>query len=421
MKNGLVITVEGIGTGLVGAYGASGALTPAIDRLAGHGLVLDQCSTDSLDLTSQLQSLWQGRHAVQGPSQWSIWRLLSDQGLGDNARLVTDCHVAAELAESMGCQDVVLVDTDANSEPCDDATNCSLIALFAAAAQLLESQATGLVWVHSRGLRHCWDAPVALREKFVDPEDPSPPSEVELPCFSIDSGTDPDLVVGWGQVAAAQTSVVDQAVEWLISVIESRSDASSWSVTLATFGGVPLGEHSCVGWVKPQCYSEQIACVAIVQPSVFAPVGTRNSALCQLPDLTLTILDCLLPGDWSYEETVSDAGLWGRSALRLKETLRAEKGAQNSHTLALLKTRSEDDASTTWVRSPAWSALLHAEAPNELYLKPDDRWEVSDVASRRADILELLSDAAAEFQKAAAEGHREQLPELDEELIRLIR
>jgi hypothetical protein len=44
------------------------------------------------------------------------------------------------------------------------------------------------------------------------------------------------------------------------------------------------------------------------------------------------------------------------------------------------------------IRTPAWHLKLGKQA--ELYAKADDRWEANDVASRCADIVQLLSDLA---------------------------
>ncbi len=424
MRSGIVLVVEGVGTGLVGAYGSNTAATPAIDRLAAHGLVLDQCFVDSLDLRKQLHSLWTGRHAGQEPrSNWSMWHQLISSGY--EACLITDCAVTAEVAEQLGCPRVLLVEVYDATEPADDWTECGLMQVFVSAVEeLSETESNRVVWIHSRGLRLAWDAPIDLRERFIDPEDPEPPSAACVPDISITDETDPDEVIGWGQVAAAQVAVIDQGIDILMSTIESRDDASEWSCMVLSLGGVPLGEHGRVGWRQPALHGEEVSCLAIIQaadqddlgelenadrePNMRAP-GSRRAELCQLPDLLMTFLDSL-----QVNLSGTDSP-WGQSMLRLgpfSAPLGWPAHFQSAYIL---------DLAEKWVRTPAWSATFTEDKLPELFVKPDDRWEISDVSSRRLDVVERMREIANGFQECLTSGKRELLPKLEEELCNLLR
>ncbi|MCA9127475.1 MAG: sulfatase-like hydrolase/transferase [Planctomycetales bacterium] len=417
--NTLVITIEGLATGLIGAYGASQATTPTIDRIAAYGIVLDQCFVDSQEPMRQLESLWTGRHALQQRSAWSLWRFLKNQPASGQATLITDCPDVALLAEQLGCSNVTLVPVLINSAACGEPDECAVLGLFAAAADLMSQQLTGLVWVHSRGLRWPWDAPIEMRLRCIDPDDPEPPSSAELPAIKVDQDTDPDLIVGWGQVATAQAAVVDHALELLLAARSSSAEPEPWSTVLIGLGGVPLGEHGHVGWQEPQLYGEELACVAIVQPGYGLPVGYRLSELCQLPDLTPSILDCMLGAGWQAQKATADESMWGRSILQLQTTLQAT--IPNHHRLAVVKPPATQGMQR-WVRSPAWSILSDdRRSQTRLFVKPDDRWEVSDVASRRHDIVQLLEQVADGFECAIAANSRESIPPIDDELWQLIR
>lgn len=425
MRNGIVVVVEGVSTGLVGAYGSNTAVTPAIDRLAAHGLVLDQCFVDSMDLPKQLQSLWTGRHAGQMPSSdWSMWNHLIACGL--DACLITDCPRTAKIAEQLGCPSVTLVEAEESTEPAEEWTSCGLMRVFVAAVEeLSETHSNRIVWIHSRGLRLPWDAPIELREHFIDPEDPSPPSEACVPDFIITPETDPDEVIGWGQVAAAQVAVIDQAIDILMNAIELRDDADTWSWMVVSPGGVPLGEHGRVGWRKSDLHGvdlhgEEISCLAIVreaiegtaseieqEESVRAP-GSRRPELCQLPDLLTTFLDSL---------TLNSApvGCWGRSMLRLNSfSIPTEWPAHLQS--AYIELRGD-----RWIRTPAWSAVFPETNPPVLFVKPDDRWEISDVSTRRSDIVERLEEVAQTFRECLTSNKRDQLPQLEDDLCNLLR
>ncbi len=418
----ITLTIEGFATGLVGAYGANTAITSSIDSLAARGLVLDQCFLDSRDLESQLSSLATCCHALQPTSgQPNLWHRL--QVLDIPNVFVTDSTRAANWAEQAGCQQVLLIEPAHSSQPVRDPSESAALGLFTAAASVLEEQRDGLVWLHSLGFQLPWDAPLSLREQFIDPEDPQPPAEVGPPCLET-SGLDPDLVTGWGQVAAAQAAILDGGIGSLLALLEVGQSANDCAWLIVGLGGVPLGEHGHVGWNRPQLHAEELQCLVILRPSPPAAVGWRRAELCQLPDVGATLWDCLgcLP---------AAAGHWGKSMLPwcISDT---PARWSNAHKLAML--RSTDNR--VWIRSPAWSGVLPAEActpadsqssldptefPVQLFAKPDDRWEVSEVAARCPDVVQQLRTHAGQFLQAAAKHDRSALLPVDDGLCDLMR
>jgi len=422
MRNGIVVVVEGVSTGLVGAYGSNTAVTPALDRLASHGLVLDHCFVDSLDLPKQLQSLWTGRHAAQKPSsqepssQWSMWHQLISSGF--EACLITDCAVTAKVAEQLGCPRVTLIEVDESAEPAEDWTDCGLVRVFVSAVEeLSETESNRVVWIHSRGLRLAWDAPIDLRERFIDPEDPEPPNAACVPDIVITDETDPDEIIGWGQVAAAQVAVIDQAIDILMTTIESREDANDWSWMIVSPGGVPLGEHGRVGWGKADLHGEEMSCLAIVRAGVqpanhetgMPAPGSRRAELCQLPDLLMTFLDSLELNLFAADSS------WGQSMLRLG-SFSAPIGWPAHFQSVYVENLTEQ-----WIRTPAWSVTFRENELPELFVKPDDRWEISDVSSRRLDVVDRLREIVGRFHECLKSGKREHLPKLEDELCNLLR
>lgn len=441
MARALIITVEGVNTSLIGAYGSNTAVTPSLDRLASEGVLLDQCFADSLDPLRQLRSLWSGQHALQNreegpkadadcPAGGGIWA-----ALGVNKTpcvFLTDCSAAAKSAEEAGCAEVVLIEPPDSESAVEAIEDASIMALFVAASELLagelQRQSTEdtadepaqLYWVHSRGLRLPWDAPLSLRREFADEEDPDPPEEVGPPALQVSDDTDPDLVVGWGQVAAAQVSVLDEAVGTLLGVLEVLPDREGWATAWISLGGVPLGEHGTVGWREPQLFGEQLQVAAILQPTPRLEIGCRYTELTQLPDLGVTIADWLevnLLAGKRPPAASSEAGvkLWGNNVLQLS-SIAAPDGWPPEHQLACAF-----EGAGKWVRSPAWSCTITEAGDTALFVKPDDRWEINDVASLRADVVEQLLSEAEHFLQAARHGDRAMLHQLSEDLCNLIR
>jgi hypothetical protein len=50
--------------------------------------------------------------------------------------------------------------------------------------------------------------------------------------------------------------------------------------------------------------------------------------------------------------------------------------------------------------------------PSELFVKPDDRWDVNNVADRCPDIVAQMQEQLASFQQAAISGAEDQLAPL---------
>lgn len=402
----VVIVVEGVGAMMLGPYGSSTSTTPAFNRLAASGMLLDQCFLDSFELTSQVRSLWTGMHAnTYTPATWNVWRAWQEAGVP--AQLVTDSPEVAALAEKYDVPQVTLVSVSTAEEAAESAEECNLTQVFAAAMEILASPETvGMVWIHAQGLRHAWDAPLELREAMIDPEDPTPPAEVHLPDIELDEDSDPDVALGWSQVAAAQIAVLDEAIEALEQTIAARADADQWSWLFCSLGGVPLGEHGTIGLAQEVGYIEEVAIPVIVRSAHHRIISTRRAELCQLPDLPITLMQAMnLP---------APSELWGRNQLIAGPPMRTTDW-QPEQTIAFIETNEH-----VWLRTPAWSWLLHGE-DCELYVKPDDRWEVSDVGARAIDVIELLRELLPKVREAIADGKREILPALPEELTSLIR
>ena len=67
------------------------------------------------------------------------------------------------------------------------------------------------------------------------------------------------------------------------------------------------------------------------------------------------------------------------------------------------------------MRTPAWYLRHAAEA--ELFAKPDDRWEVNDVADRCEEVVEMLRATFSEYEEALRLGNLGNLAPLDDLLL----
>jgi hypothetical protein len=88
------VSIEGLGTNLVGAYGNSVCPTPSMDKLSSQSVVLDQLWADSTSPSEVLLSWWTGQHRLQQNQPiagYCRWREVLARSL-----LVTDCPTVAE-------------------------------------------------------------------------------------------------------------------------------------------------------------------------------------------------------------------------------------------------------------------------------------------------------------------------------------
>jgi arylsulfatase A-like enzyme len=67
------------------------------------------------------------------------------------------------------------------------------------------------------------------------------------------------------------------------------------------------------------------------------------------------------------------------------------------------------------IRTPAW--YLRKAEPPELYAKPDDLWDVNNVAVRCQEVVDCLLDAADQFEQAIYSGSVADLPPLGDVLV----
>jgi hypothetical protein len=67
------------------------------------------------------------------------------------------------------------------------------------------------------------------------------------------------------------------------------------------------------------------------------------------------------------------------------------------------------------IRTPAW--FLRAAGEGELYVKPDDRWEVNNVSNRCLEIVESLQQARVQYEQTLHSGQIADLPPLEEVLL----
>jgi len=189
----LVVTIDRLPAWMLAAYGATWVSTPALDSLAARGVVFDRMIATSPAPDHTLHDL--------------VGQLFAATGGWPAAGVTDDPVVAAGMVVATAggpAASVRLVEAAAKTEVEENDAETNIARLVDAAIDVIAARQHRLVWCHIGSLAVAWDAPERYRDRYIDPEDPPPPSGARVPGFAVDADTDPDRVVGMRQVFAGQ-------------------------------------------------------------------------------------------------------------------------------------------------------------------------------------------------------------------------
>ncbi|NQT16751.1 MAG: sulfatase-like hydrolase/transferase [Planctomycetes bacterium] len=397
--NAIILVVDRLQAGYVGAGGNTWIQTPSLDALAIDSIVFDQCTVITPQLERLYGSFWQGEHP-SGLAEERSALLPPLIAAGVTTTLVSDeprvtGHPGAEAFDA-----VVRLDPPEHTRVVDRIDQTHLARCFARIVDWLESaREPFLLWCHLRGLAAPWDAPLEFRTRYAEEGDPDPPEWAEPPCRMLGEHCDPDELLGISQAYAGQVSLLDDCVGALQEFLQASPIFQSTLFTLASVRGFPLGEHRRVGACDDALYGELVHVPLLMRFPDALGRAARSQALVRLADLVPTLLDW-----WGIaeEQPSPDVG-------SLLPLVRGEvESIRDRLCLAL--------GENEWaIRTPAWF-LRHADAA-ELFTKPDDYWEVNNVADRCQPVVELLENAFLDHQRLLQSGRLGELPPLDEILL----
>lgn len=361
----LVVAVDRLPAWILPPYGATWVSMPALTALAGRGLVFDRAIATNDDPARSLAE-------IVGPPSAAVH---------GSAMLVTDD--APSAASHRGRSTVVTCREGPRVAAAEAETD--LARLFAAAAAAVADGTAGVVVVQATSLGRSWDAPEELRAAHRDPDDPPPPPGAAVPDLEVTAATDPDLLVAIRHVFAGQLMLLDRCLGRLLAAVDAAGGA--WTILVAGLRGMPLGLHGRVGRGDPAPFSELVHLPVVLVDAAGRMAAQRYGGLVTPADLGATLGElAAVPQPDAAEEP------WrGRSLVGLLERW---------------QTRDRDRvivvASTgTAVVTDAWHAVLPTGADRpRLHAKPDDFFELCDVADRSAAEAEELGRLAA----AAAAG-----------------
>jgi len=223
------------------------------------------------------------------------------------------------------------------------------------------------------------DASGAIAPAAVAPEDET-------------ASTGPDRSLDWRYAAAMYAAYTTLLDRWLGKLLVTLATTPGWEKTLliVTAGaGQPLGEHGSLDDETLPLRSESIQTPLWVCVPGSDQAGTRRQCLVQSADLAPTLLEWLVgPGSGVAPQEQPDRHLAGTS---LFPWIRNEPMPQREF-VVLGKGRSE------WgIRTPDFFFVEPGDrnsefdrTPAQLFEKPHDRWDQSDVLSQYPQVSEEL-------------------------------
>jgi len=401
----LVVTIDRIPAWMLAACGATWVATPSLDGLAARGVVFDRVITPSPDAGATLRDLM-----AAAPSDGASL-LAASAAAGWRPVFVTDdAAVAAEVTagEPRLFAAVRLVEAVPKEKVEEDDTQTNIARLVDAAVDVIATGEHRMVWCHVGSLGVAWDAPERHRDRYIDPEDPPPPSGAGVPGFPVDADTDPDLVVGIRQVFAGQITLLDSQLGRLFAAVRAgkAAVAGDWSVLVVGVRGLPLGLHGWVGIGGRQLpFGELVHVPAILADAAGRMAAQRYGGLVVPADLAATLADMVTlgmargtgssPQASAAEPTIDPAEPWKGVSLaslfeRWSPPIRDRVIVAGPDGVAIV--------------TPAWHGVLPGGASDEttgaaglsLFAKPDDYFEQANVADRCHGTAERLAEVASQ-------------------------
>ena len=371
IRNAVVLVIDQLGANFLGAYGSTLFETPNFNRLAAESLLFDQAIAASPNLVQAYDQFW-------GNSEEKNW-LETIGEAGYSPVLLSDASELLLHDSSKYFDRILPFEKLNNDRPAGGMEQTELAHFFAQAAQAIASLENGsCLWLHSSGLSGAWDAPLELRNQLANSEDPEPPHWCEPPSGWFDPNhDDPDQLLSYQQVCAAQVTLIDDFLGVVLDLMETGLGKST-VLCLLSPRGYPLGEHGIVGSDPThdfeQCHGESLHVPMMIRTpdrEGYASFRSLRSGALVQPSLVTQLLQDWFSGDEPMQEALRHFAF--QFPEKNKEVAWTKSGDVNA------------------LQTHAWKLIVEGDRTS-LYVKPDDRWEVNDVSRRCPSIVESMEN-----------------------------
>jgi hypothetical protein len=399
--NAICLVFDRLHAGYLGAYGNSWIETPSFDRLASQSFLFDRALIDSPELSLLYRSYWQGWHALCPAAPELRPSLAASLGqAGVTTVLLSDEPQVVRHPLAAEFDALVEIDPPWQPQAAAAVEQTHFGRCFAEIIDWLESaRGSFLLWCHLGGLGTTWDAPLRFRQAYCEEGDPPTPESAEPPDRMLPAQYDPDELLGVVQSYCGQVTLLDTCLGAFLDFFYGLPISSETLLTVTSARGFPLGEHGRVGPCDGALFGETVQVPWLLQLPDAAGATVRSQALVEPADLWSSLLDWWGIGDVPRSPTAESVLPLVRQQSGLPRDRLCVAGVHGQRA----------------IRTPAW--YLRGQLDPELYAKPDDRWEVNDVATRCQDVVETLQDVLTQYELALPDGRISDLPPLADVLL----
>jgi arylsulfatase A-like enzyme len=438
--NAIVITFDRLPTSFLACYGNSWIETPNFDRLAARSATFHQHFAESLTLDTVRHAWWSGCYECRrsGEPQTRDWlpALLASRGIAVRLLLESGAEEeqsARELSRLFpDCTEVVAGADGLEVSP-DDTPFLRLVARAQRDLRLLRTSRSEpwLLWIKSRGVPVPWLPPTEYARRFLDIEDDEPEDEPSSGEADEDDETDEleeeeeegeeendgallemsdsqfedllrsaaalpqgrplrDAMTDFDRALARKVlggyvALLDTGLGRLLETIEQSAASSPTLVLLTAAQGLSARDSGVLRDEWEQSADEIVHTPLMIRPAGLNH-GMRRQSLTQPLDLFPTLLE------WFGIEGPATA-LEGQSLLpairgQQSEPRRLAFGA-DGQSIQTVRT-----ADHYFVQK---SAEQGSEPARRLFAKPEDAWEVNDLAGQLPQLVEELAGESERF------------------------
>jgi arylsulfatase A-like enzyme len=385
----IVFLVRGFHVGYLGCYGNEWIDTPHLDRLAAEGVVFDQHFAERPSSTTASATWRTGTIGPQRAQNADLLTLLTGHEV--HSHLILDRVAGCESELMKGWSRVQYTSPNPGGS-----ANLEHVMEFAVdGLDGLASRDSALLWVEVGSLLPPWSIPSEQLEKYFRPapsEDDEQGTESELAVEAAKPLLDPQT----GPLAApadqslqrlqltyaSAVSHVDSVFGWFFEELQDWRLSRETLLIVTSDQGQALGEHGVFGMYRPWLHDELIHLPLLMRLPEGAGAGRRVAALTQSVDLYATLLDAF---------GIAAPPNHGYSLLPLA---RSETNAVRSYICCAMR----QGACEEWaIRTNEWAFILPIAIPAadpfrgpQLFVKPDDRWEVNNVLQHNLELGDRL-------------------------------
>jgi arylsulfatase A-like enzyme len=390
----LVLAASGLHLGYLGCYGNEWVQTPTFDRLAAEGVVFDHHYSDEPSVAGGRRAWRTGCYRFpvaeaeehsSFPEAVDLFPLIAEHEIA--TYLITQDQEGALPHVAAGWQHVQLVRPTA-------ARPAFTEELFAAYTEALDRLASCKDWL----LRLDLDLlllPCNIPQEFLSRYATEAEEADAGQLLSSTTGFDPRdseerVLLARQNRYAGVVTYLDRIWGQALHELAERGLLEETVILLTSDSGQAVGEVAAPSGSRLWLHDDLIHIPLIMRLPGKAEAGRRIPALTQPVDLLPTLIEAFgLPM----------AVVHGYSLLPLA---RGQRTIIREYACAGLRT----GGGAEWaLRSPAWGFLLPVSAADapiqpELYVKPDDRWEVNNVRQHHHELAERLEQTLRDFVEA---------------------